>query len=612
MIILGISCYYHDSAAALLKDGEIVAAVQEERLTRVKHDADFPNEAIVFCLKKAKVSLKDVDAIVYYEKPFVKFERILETFFSQAPRGFWQFFRSLPRWLKEKLYLKKLLVDELRNIDKTVSRRILSDKILFSEHHLSHAASAYYPSPFSKAAIVTLDGVGEWVTTSLAVGNGEKIDFLKEIHFPHSLGLLYSAFTYYLGFKVNGGEYKVMGLAPYGTPRYVEQIYKELLYLAEDGSFQLNLKHFDYLTGATMIRKSFEEIFSQPRRLPESEVLEFHMDIAASIQQVIEEVILKISAEVHRQTGLDHLCLAGGVALNCVANGKLLKQGLWKNIWVQPAAGDAGGALGAALAAHFLHFKNQRAASSADSMHGSLLGPEYSAAEIETFLNEQGIQFRTYEENDLLVEVVEKLIDQNVVGWHQGKMEFGPRALGARSILADPRDQQMQKRLNLKIKYRESFRPFAPAIAKEESAHWFDMEGESPYMLMVADVKKEKRHALSVEEQNLKGFKALQVPRSEVPAITHVDYSARVQTVDEHSEPLFRKLLLKFQETTGCPLLVNTSFNVRGEPIVCSPYDSLRCFMSTEMDVLVLGPHLIEKTKQTVSKEQFERVFPLD
>lgn len=610
MNILGISAYYHDSAAALICNGNIVAAAQEERFTRKKHDSRFPSHAVRYCLKAGKVRGKELDAVVFYDKPFLKFERILETYFAFAPRGFRSFATGLPVWIKEKMFQKKMLLSQLQAIEADMN---WPDKLLFSEHHLSHAASAFYPSPFDHAAILTMDGVGEWATSSLAVGKGKDIRIIKEIHFPHSLGLLYSAFTYYTGFKVNSGEYKVMGLAPYGKPIYAKKIKDYLIDIKEDGSFRLNMDFFDYATGLAMTNWRFDELFGGPPRKPESNLSQREMDLAASIQAVTEEVILKMARSIRKETGQSNLCLAGGVALNCVANGKLLKENIFDRVWIQPAAGDAGGALGAALAAYHLWAEAPRYVSSSDAMKGSYLGPEYMQPEIERRLNACGARFAVLDDESLICQSAQALADGLALGWHQGRMEFGPRALGARSILADARSPTMQKLLNLKIKYRESFRPFAPAILREDVSEWFDIDLDSPYMLIVADVRQGKRIPLVDAQQELFGIDKLNVLRSTIPAVTHVDYSARIQTVHRETNPRFYALISKFKELTGCPVLVNTSFNIRGEPIVESPEDAFRCFMGTELDVLVVGNCFLTKRDQDPGlKLNYTNQFDLD
>ena len=597
MYILGISAFYHDSAACIIKNGEIIAAAQEERFTRKKHDSNFPNNSIKYCLKEAGIKSEDILNVVFYEKPFLKFERLLETYLAFAPRGFKSFVKAIPVWLKDKLFQKSNLIKELQfTLDKNIN---WGEKLLFSEHHLSHAASAFYPSPFESAAILTLDGVGEWTTSSLAIGNGKEIKILKEVHFPHSIGLLYSAFTYYLGFKVNSGEYKVMGLAPYGEPKYVDVIFEKLIKLAKDGSFQLDMSYFDYATGLTMTNKNFDKLFGGPPRISESKLTQREMDIAASIQKVTEEIIIRLARGIAKETGQQNLCLAGGVALNCVANGILLREKIFKEIWIQPAAGDAGGALGAALSIWHLHYKKERNLSiNQDSMKGTYLGPNFDDTEIENELNLCGAFFKKYTEDELIEEVASALADGKAIGWMQGRMEFGPRALGGRSIIADPRSPTMQKQLNLKVKYRESFRPFAPSILYENVGEWFQNDSISPYMLLVTHIKEEKRNKITKEQNSLFGIDKLNVPRSSVPAITHVDFSARVQTVHSETNPIYHALIKKFNEKTGCPLIVNTSFNVRGEPIVCTPTDAYKCFMGNELDVLAIGKFLLKKNEQ--------------
>ena len=612
MYILGISAFYHDSAACLLKDGEIIAAAQEERFTRKKHDAGFPHYAIQYCLKEANITASQIDSVVFYEKPFVKFERLLETYLAFAPKGFTSFSKAMPVWIKDKLFQKSALIKELKStLGEDTDWR---ERLLFSEHHLSHAASAFYPSPFESAAILTLDGVGEWTTTSLAVGNGSDLKVVKEIHFPHSLGLLYSAFTYYTGFKVNSGEYKVMGLAPYGEPRYADLIRDKLITVADDGSFQLDMSYFDYATGLTMTNKKFDALFGGPPRTSETELTQREMDLAASVQKVTEDIVVQIAKGIAKETGERNLCLAGGVALNCVANGILLREKIFDNIWIQPAAGDAGGALGAALAVWYLHNHGERKiASSGDAMKGAYLGPEFSDAEIEAELDACGAVYKKLSESDLIDKVATALADEKAVGWMQGRMEFGPRALGGRSIIADPRSPVMQKQLNLKVKYRESFRPFAPSILGEDVGEWFEHDTDSPYMLLVAGVQKDKRRAMAAQEEALFGIEKLNVPRSSVPAITHVDYSARIQTVHAETNPRYHAVISKFKEKTGCPLVVNTSFNVRGEPIICTPTDAFKCFMGTELDVLAVGKHLLVKEQQDESlKENYEERYELD
>lgn len=612
MYILGISAFYHDSAACLLKDGEIVAAAQEERFTRKKHDAGFPTHAIQYCLTEAGIAAKDIDNVVFYEKPFVKFERLLETYLAFAPKGFTSFAKAMPVWIKDKLFQKSALIKELKAIlDESVDWR---ERLLFSEHHLSHAASAYYPSPFDSAAVLTLDGVGEWTTTSLAIGKGSDLKVVKEIHFPHSLGLLYSAFTYYTGFKVNSGEYKVMGLAPYGEPRYADLIREKLITVADDGSFQLDMSYFDYATGLTMTNKKFDALFGGPPRMSETELTQREMDLAASVQKVTEDIVLELARGIAKESGERNLCLAGGVALNCVANGILLREKIFDNIWIQPAAGDAGGALGAALSTWYLHHNKERVVSSErDAMKGAYLGPEFTDNEIENELTNCGANFKKLSEGEMIEEVASALADEKAVGWMQGRMEFGPRALGGRSIIADPRSPVMQKQLNLKVKYRESFRPFAPSVLREDVSDWFEHETDSPYMLLVADVQNDKRRSMTKEEEALFGIDKLNVPRSSVPAITHVDYSARIQTVHADTNPKYHAVISKFKEKTGCPLVVNTSFNVRGEPIICTPKDAFKCFMGTEMDVLAVNNFVLYKEHQDEAlKENYEKRYELD
>ncbi len=600
MNILGISAYYHDAAACLVRDGEIVAAAQEERFTRKKHDSAFPVEAIAYCLAEAGIQAEQLDHIVFYDKPFLKFERLLETYLAFAPRGFRSFATSLPVWLKDKLFQKSMIAKALTALwGDSVD---WNKRLLFSEHHFSHAASAFFPSPFTEAAVLTMDGVGEWTTTSLAVGSGNSLSVQKEIHFPHSLGLLYSAFTYYTGFKVNSGEYKVMGLAPYGEPKYAKAILDNIIDVKKDGSFALDMSYFNYCTGLTMTNAKFDALFGGPPRQSESNLGQREMDLAASIQAVTEEVVIKLARGVARDTGQKNLCLAGGVALNCVANGKLLRENIFERIWIQPAAGDAGGALGAALGAyHIMLDQPRKPASGLDSMKGSYLGPQYSQDDITGRLTGRGAVFTIHTDDELIEQTAQALADGKALGWHSGRMEFGPRALGGRSILADPRSPTMQKLLNLKVKYRESFRPFAPSVLREDVAAWFEMGTDSPYMLLVADVAADKRRQMTAEENALFGIEKLNVPRSVIPAVTHVDYSARVQTVHEETNPRYYRLIKRFKEITGCPVLVNTSFNVRGEPIVCTPEDAFRCFMGTELDVLVVGNALLRKTDQSPS-----------
>ncbi|MDP2786947.1 MAG: carbamoyltransferase [Pseudomonadota bacterium] len=612
--ILGISAYYHDSAAALLIDGEIAAAAQEERFTRKKHDAAFPHQAIAFCLQHAGIALADVDRIVFYDKPLLKFERLLETYLAFAPRGFASFKTAMPVWLREKLFLKDLLLSELKDIAK---EKIDPARLLFSEHHLSHAASAFFPSPFDEAVVLTMDGVGEWTTTSLAIGRGNTLEMIKEIHFPHSLGLLYSAFTYYTGFKVNSGEYKVMGLAPYGQPKYAQTILDHLIDLKPDGSFHLDMSYFDYCTGLTMTNRKFHDLFGAPPRASGQALTQREMDLAASVQAVTEEAMLRLVRAAVAETGIENVCLAGGVALNCVGNGKVLRDGAAKNLWIQPAAGDAGGALGAALIGHYLHLDQPRPSLQArqqpDAMHGSYLGPEFAQADIEQRLRAAGAVFSVPDDAALFDACAHGLAEEKALGWFQGRMEFGPRALGGRSILGDPRSPRMQSTLNLKVKYRESFRPFAPSVLRERVAEWFELDGDSPYMLLVADVVESRRRAMNADEQNLFGIDKLKVPRSDIPAVTHVDYSARIQTVHAGTNPRYHALISRFNELTGCPVVVNTSFNVRGEPIVCTPEDAFRCFMGCEIELLAVGNCLLRKEDQDPAlKLNYETAFELD
>ncbi|MBL8329213.1 MAG: carbamoyltransferase [Rubrivivax sp.] len=609
MRVIGISAYYHDSAAALVDNGTIVAAAQEERFTRKKHDARFPVNALAYCLSQGGLTLKDIDQIVFYDKPFLKFERLVETYLSFAPRGFRSFRLSIPLWLREKLFLKDLLQKELK---KGPGGEQWNGNLNFSEHHLSHAASAYYPSPFDEALVLTMDGVGEWATTSAARGMGNKLEVFKEIHFPHSLGLLYSAFTYYTGFKVNSGEYKVMGLAPYGEPKYVDKIFKHLIDVKEDGSFRLDMQYFDYCTGLTMTNSKFDELFGGPPRKASEMLTQHHMDLAASLQAATEEVVLKLTRSMRKETGMRNLCLAGGVALNCVANGKVLRDGAFDNIYIQPAAGDAGGALGAALVGYYFN-GNQPRSAGMDAMHGSYLGPAFTQPDIEARLMAAGARFTTLNDDNLVNTVAGDLAQGKALGWFQGRMEFGPRALGNRSIIGDPRSPSMQKTLNLKVKYRESFRPFAPSVLREKVGDWFELQGDSPYMLLVADVKKERWVEMTAEEQKLFGIEKLNVPRSDIPAVTHVDYSARIQTVREEVNPRYHALLSAFDKATGCPVLVNTSFNVRGEPIVGTPEDAFRCFMGTELDILAVGNCYLRKEDQNPAlKQNYETAFELD
>ena len=596
MRILGISAFYHDSAAALISDGKIVAAAQEERFSRKKHDARFPHHAVAYCLGAAGVPLDGLDYVVFYDKPFLKFERLLETYLAFAPQGLRSFRMAMPLWIREKLFQRKLLVEELRRHDAGFDGR---SRLLFAEHHQSHAASAFFPSPFEEAAVLTMDGVGEWATTSAAMGRGNRLEIFKEIHFPHSLGLLYSAFTYYTGFKVNSGEYKLMGLAPYGEPKYAQRITDNLIDIKADGSFRLNLAYFDYCTGLTMTNGAFHRLFGGPARRPDEPLTQTHMDLAASIQVVLDEVVVRMTRSLAAETGLENLCLAGGVALNCVANGKVLRDGRFRRIWIQPAAGDAGGALGAALAAfHLFQGQPRRPQAAGDTMQGAYLGPSFTQQEIETRLRAAGARFTVLDHCALLQACVKALVEGQAVGWFQGRMEFGPRALGARSILGDARSPTMQSLLNLKVKYRESFRPFAPAVLREDARDWFDLDADSPYMLLVADVASGRRRPAAPDEARLFGLDRLRIQRSEIPAVTHVDYSARIQTVDRETNPLFHALLSAFRQRTGCPVMVNTSFNVRGEPIVCTPEDAFRCFMGTEIEALAIGNCFLEKQQQ--------------
>ncbi len=608
--ILGISAFYHDSAACILKNGEIIAAAQEERFTRIKHDSSYPHNAIEFILNFSNLKLSEVDQIVFFEKPFLKFERLLETYVAFAPKGFISFAKAMPVWIKEKLFQKNLLFKKLKNHDQNYK----SDaNIFFSDHHLSHAASAFFPSPYDEAIILTADGVGEWATTTVAIGKGNNLEIKKEIHFPHSLGLIYSSFTYYTGFKVNSGEYKLMGLAPYGKPIYIDKV-KKIIDIKDDGTFRLDQRYFNYATGLTMTNKKFEKLFGKKPRNPKKDKLtQFHMDIAASIQFVTEEIMVKLSKSIQHEYQIKNLCLAGGVALNCVANGKILKEKIFKNIWIQPAAGDAGGSLGAALAMWHIENKNPRVSNIDDSMKGSYLGNEFTQEEIEKELTSLGAIFETYNYDEIIDKTSDFLINEKAVGWFQGRMEFGPRALGCRSILGDPRSDNMQKNLNLKVKYRESFRPFAPSILREDLSEWFDINTDSPYMLYVAEVSKEKKVKMTSEQNNLFGIEKLNIKRSEIPAVTHVDYSARIQTVNKNTNKRYYDLISKFKEKTGCPLLVNTSFNVRGEPIVNTPKDAFYCFMGTELDYLVIGNCILNKLGQDNNlKENFIKKFADD
>jgi len=608
--ILGISAFYHDSAAALIKDGKIIAAAQEERFSRKKHDSGYPFHSIEFVLREANLKLNQIDYITFYEKPFLKFERLLETYVAFAPKGFRSFSMSMPIWLRDKLFQKKMLYKELKRHDKEFND---INKIHFSEHHFSHAASAFFPSPFTKASILTLDGVGEWATTTVAKGEGSNLEILKEIHFPHSIGLLYSAFTYYTGFKVNSGEYKVMGLAPYGEAKFRKKILDELIDLKNDGTFRLNMEYFNFATGLTMTNSKFSKLFGQPTRDSKKELLtQFHMDVAASIQSVTEEIVLRLVKSISKEHNNKNLCMAGGVALNCVVNGKILKEKIFENIWIQPAAGDAGGALGAALALWYTELKKKRLNSGKDEMQGSYLGPRFSDSEIENKLNNLGALFKKFSEEELLKITAEELSKEKIIGWFQGKMEFGPRALGARSIIADPRSEKMQKKLNLKVKFRESFRPFAPSVIREDLSEWFELECDSPYMLLVADVNKSIRKKMTNEEDKLFGIDRLNISRSKIPAVTHVDYSARIQTVHEETNLKYYKLIKYFKEITKCPIIVNTSFNVRGEPIVCTIEDAYRCFMGTDLDMLVCGNFILYKDEQNAEllKDYKNKFYP--
>jgi len=605
MHILGISCFYHDSAACLVKDEEIIAAVQEERFTRRKHDFNFPANSINWCLKEGGISGKDLDFVVFYDKPFIKFERILETSLTYAPTGVRQFVQAMPLWLKQKLWIPELIRKELN----------YQGKILFTEHHESHASSAFYPSPFQEAAFLTMDGVGEWETASFGIGKGSNLEIQYYLRFPHSLGLLYSAFTYYTGFKVNSGEYKLMGLAPYGEPKYADLILDKLIDIKEDGSFKLNMQYFGYCNGLRMTNWRFERLFAGLPRKPETKITQKDMDIAASIQRVAEEIMLKIARHVHKITGQDKLCLAGGVALNCVGNGRILREGPFKEIWVQPASGDAGGALGAALLVWYKYLDNKRVTDDKnDKQKASLLGPSYSDEYIENFLKKENIPYKKLSYSDIPQVVSDLIIQGKVIGWFQGRLEFGPRALGARSIIGDARNPGMQSKMNLKIKYRESFRPFAPTVLEERVLDWFDLDRESPYMLLVAPVKEDKRTNSDNMKNELKGFDKLKIKRSEIPAVTHVDYSARIQTVKRNGHPLYYDMLNAFYQKTGCPVIINTSFNVRGEPLVCSPEDAFKCFMRTEMDYLVMGSFLLDKKEQKLMKKDmaWQEVFELD
>jgi len=609
--ILGISAFYHDSAATIIVDGEIIAAAQEERFTRIKHDASYPFNAVEFVLKFANLKLSEVDQIIFYEKPFLKFERLLETYVAFAPKGFKSFCKAMPVWLRDKLFQKRMLFNELKNHDKNFND---DSKINFSDHHLSHAASAFFPSPFSEAIVLTADGVGEWATSTVAIGSKNKLEIKKEIHFPHSLGLLYSAFTYYTGFKVNSGEYKLMGLAPYGKPIYEEKIINNLIDVKDDGSFHLKQDYFNYATGLTMTNKNFDNLFGQkPRDAKKEKLTQFHMDLAASIQKVTEDIMIRLAKSLKKEYKLNNLCLAGGVALNCVANGKILKEKIFDNIWIQPASGDAGGSLGAALALWYIEQDNSRSVNPKDDMQGSYLGPEYSQKEIEDDLKKVGAVFQSIDEETLINKTADDLANGQAIGWFQGRMEFGPRALGCRSILGDARSTKMQKNLNLKVKYRESFRPFAPAILREDLSEWFEIDVDSPYMLLVANTSAKKNIDMTEDQKKLFGIDKLNIKRSEIPAVTHVDYSARIQTVHEETNPKYFKLIKKFKEKTNCPVVVNTSFNVRGEPIVNTPADAFNCFMGTELDKLVIGNCYLEKKKQYPGlKKDYSKNFELD
>ena len=593
--VLGISAFYHDSAAAIIVDGKIIGAAQEERFTRKKHDASYPKNAINYVLKEVDLKLNDIDHVVFYEKPFLKFDRLLETYVGFSPSGFRSFSMSMPLWLSEKLFQKKMLFDALKEQDNNFND---IKKINFSEHHLSHAASAFFSSPYEEAIILTLDGVGEWATTTVSLGKDNRIKILKEIHFPHSLGLLYSAFTYFLGFKVNSGEYKVMGLAPYGAPKFKDVILDKLIDLKEDGSFRLNMDYFNYATGLAMTNNKFAKLFNMKLREPEDDLLQIHMDMAASIQTVTEEIVIRITRFLSKEFKLQNLCMAGGVALNCVANGKILKEGLFKNIWIQPASGDAGGALGAAQAFYYQELNNKREIIKPDSMNGSYLGPQFTDDQVENELKNCGAIYKKLSLDQITKDTAKALSEEKAVGWFQGRMEFGPRSLGNRSIIADSRSEKMQKNLNLKVKYRESFRPFAPAVLFEKVSEWFEINSQSPYMLLVADVKKSKQLQMTEEQKKLFGIDKLNIKRSSIPSVTHVDYSARIQTVHKKTNPIFYKLIEEFEGITKCPVLVNTSFNVRGEPIVCSATDAFNCFMGTDLDVLVCNNFILYKDNQ--------------
>ena len=611
MRIVGLSAFYHDSAAALVEDGRVVAAAQEERFTRKKHDSGFPHHALAYCLEAAGIPLESVDYVVFYDKPFLKFERLLETYLAFAPNGFRSFRMAVPLWLREKLFQKRLLHDELKKFSRDCD---WDSKLLFTEHHQSHAASAFFPSPFEEAAVLTMDGVGEWATMSVGLGRGNDLTILKELHFPHSLGLLYSAFTYYTGFKVNSGEYKVMGLAPYGEPKFAQLILDNIIDLKPDGTFWLDQSYFDYCTGLRMTNDKFDRLFGAPARKPDELLIQRHMDLAASIQAVTEEVVLRLTRSLASETGAENLCLAGGVALNCVANGKVLRDGKFKRIWIQPAAGDAGGALGAALAAYHIYKGERREVDNRlDGMNGAYLGPAFDDDDSAGRLAAAGARFARLDDGALIARTADDLADGKALGWFQGRMEFGPRALGNRSIIADGRSRDMQSALNLKVKYRESFRPFAPAVLRSDAAEWFDLDDDSPYMLLVADVVKRRQRSMSDAEQALFGIEKLNVPRSDIPAVTHVDYSARIQTVHAETNPRFHALLSAFKAKTGCPVLVNTSFNVRGEPIVHTPEDAFRCFMGTELDALAVGNlYLVKGDQDPALKRDYKNAFELD
>jgi len=608
--ILGVSAFYHDSAAALIIDGKIIAAAQEERFTRKKHDPAYPAHAIDYCLNEAGLTLDQVDYIAFYDKPFLKFERLLETYVALAPKGFQSFRMSMPIWLREKLFLKDVLIKEIKKVDKNFDY----SKLMFGEHHFSHAASAFYASPFEEAVVLTLDGVGEWATTTVAIGKGHELNIVKEIHFPHSLGLLYSAFTYYTGFRVNSGEYKVMGLAPYGEPKYKDLILDKLIDLKEDGSFRLDQSYFNYATGLTMTSQKFVDLFGEPIRKPDTDKLtQFHMDIAASVQAVTEEIVLTMTRSLAKEYNIPNLCMAGGVALNCVANGKILRDKAFKDIWIQPASGDAGGALGGALAVWHKELNNPRKVNPNDAMQGSYLGPSYEQSPIEKELSAYGAKFDSVAENEMIEQTAQALADGKAIGWFQDRMEFGPRSLGGRSILGDPRSEEMQKTLNLKVKYRESFRPFAPSVLREDVSDWFEADYDSPYMLLVDDVKKDKRIEMTKDEVSLFGIDKLNIKRSSIPAVTHVDYSARIQTVHKKTNPKYHALITKFKEKTSCSVVVNTSFNVRGEPIVCTPEDAFRCFMGTELDLLVVGNCVLRKEDQNkLLIEDYKEKYEMD